>query len=103
MVAVQSSAVVEQLAFAGGYVNGKEVVLDVSTFGRENDGTLFGHVESHEVDDHPVAVGQLFQLFTLSVEQVEVVKTVFLALQDEFLAVPRQEGDGGDGMHLSSR
>ena len=94
-VGVHAATVVEQCALARGDVHGVEIALDWATLGREDDGAFPRLIEAEQVINDEVAAGQLTQHLALGVEEVEVVVAVLLALDDELVGVPRQEGHGG--------
>ena len=94
-VGVYPTTVVEQCALARGNVHGVEVALYRAAFGRKNDGAFSRLVETKQVINDEVSACQLTQHLALGVEEVEVVVAVLLALDDELVGVPRQEGHGG--------
>jgi len=65
----------------------------VSTLiGANNDAALCG-VESEEVEHFKLALRELVEHLAVGVEEVEVVEPIALALVDELVVIPREEGE----------
>lgn len=77
----------------------KAVLKGMLFVGFDDDGLLL-LVESQDLQNHPRSGGELTNLVTLAVMEVEVVIAVFLTLADEEIAVPRQEQNRVEGLHV---
>ena len=60
--------------------------------GANDDAALCG-VESEEVEHFKLALRELAEHLAVGVEEVEVVEAIALALVDELVIIPREEGE----------
>ena len=86
-------AVVEEGAATGFEIDGVEVLADVSALVAANDDAAGAGVETEEFEHLKLTGGELLEQLAFGVEEVEVVEAVALALVDELVFVPRQEGE----------
>ena len=95
-----TSTVVERLALAALYIHCIYVALDgISLVGGDDDTLVLG-VESAEVLNHKIALGQLAYCARTYIIYIQVVVAILLTLHDKLLAVPRQEDDGVHRLHV---
>ena len=99
-VGVASFAIVEQSAYTCLQVYGIEVVLNSTGFCRKNDGFFGFGIKAHQVYYNPFTCCKLFDLLPVGVEEVQMVVSVFLTLQDKMVFIPRNERYGVRGMHI---
>ena len=95
-----SLAIVEEGTLACSHVHSPCVALYGVALAAGNDDALILGIESNNTKYHPVALGKLAQLLTRLIEEVEVVISILLALQDKLACIPREEHDGVLWLHI---
>lgn len=91
--AVQTYAIVQQSAATALEIDSVEVFADVSALIGANDDAALCGVESEEVEHFKLALRELAEHLAVGVEEVEVVEAIALALVDELVLIPREEGE----------
>ena len=95
-----SLTIIEQGALACSHAHCPSVALYGVAFAAAYDDALVLCIEAYNAEHHPVTLGELAQLLTRLVEEVEVVVAILLALQDKLVRIPGEEHDGVLRLHI---
>ena len=97
---MHTPTVVKECTLARLDIHPIDVLLQVSCFLARDDDTARGRTESHQFGHHPSPLGELPQLTSVHIHQIQMCISVPPTPVDKPTGIPGQEGDGMQRFHI---